>query len=110
MTARRLRFSLRTLFVAMTVLSCGAGWAAYQLHWIRERHAFLEREHIVTYPLVHAERPLPWSLRLFGESQQFLLGVPYEDLDRARDLFPEAILNLAYPPSALASPYAQPLP
>jgi len=106
----RFRFSLRTLFVAMTALSCGVGWMAYQLHWIRQRHAFLQREHIVTYPPVQAERPLPWSLKLFGESQQFLLGVPYEDLDRARKLFPEAIFNLVYPPQAQAGPYAKRLP
>jgi hypothetical protein len=110
MTTRRFRFSLRTLFVTMTVLGCGIAWMAYQLHWIRQRHAFLQREHIVTYPPVQAERPLPWSLKLFGESQQFLIGAPPDELDRARELFPEAILNLVYPPSALASPYAKPLP
>ena len=110
MTLRRFRFSLRTLFVTMTVLGCGIAWMAYQLHWIRQRHAFLQRDHVVSYPPVQAERLLPWSLELFGESQQFLIGVPFEDLDRARELFPEAIFNLVYPPQVQAGPYAKPLP
>jgi hypothetical protein len=34
------RFSLRTLFVVVTVLGC---WLGYQLNWIRQRHDFLAR-------------------------------------------------------------------
>jgi hypothetical protein len=99
--SRWLRFSLRMMFVVLTVFGAALGWAVYQVNWIRQRHAFLERENIVTYPPVQVERPLPWSLRLFGESQQFLIGAPPEELDRARKLFPEAILNLVYPPDLL---------
>ena len=35
---RWFRFSLRTLFVAMTLLG---GWLGYELNWLRERHAML---------------------------------------------------------------------
>ena len=38
---RWFRFSLRTLFVVVTVLGC---WLGYQLNWIRERHAVLARQ------------------------------------------------------------------
>ena len=40
MTAPRrwFRFSLRTLFVVVTIACVFAGWIAYQLDWIRERH------------------------------------------------------------------------
>ena len=37
------RFSLRTLFVLITLISIPLGWVAYQLNWIRQRHEFLAR-------------------------------------------------------------------
>ncbi len=40
---RRLRFSLRTLFVVVTVAACIVGWTAYQLNWIRQRHEELDK-------------------------------------------------------------------
>lgn len=101
----RLQFGLRGLLLAIALLSVPLGWVAYQLEWIRRRHAFLEQSDIVTYPPVAVDRPLPWSLRLFGESQQFLLDVPQAELDRARALFPEAILNLVYPPRSALEPW-----
>jgi hypothetical protein len=99
---RCFRFSLRTLFVTVALAAVPLGWVAYQLNWIRQRHAFLERAGVVQYPPVAVDRPLPWSLRLFGESQQFLIGVQHEDLELVQQLFPEAILNLVGPP---ATPY-----
>jgi hypothetical protein len=41
---RRRSFSLRTLFVAVTVLAVPLGWVGYQLNWIRQRHELLERQ------------------------------------------------------------------
>ena len=38
---RWFRFSLRTLFVMMTVVCC---WLGYELNWIRNRHAFIDRQ------------------------------------------------------------------
>ena len=46
MTSRRrwFRFSLRTLFVVLTVLCFVlGGWVAYQLNWISQRHAAIAR-------------------------------------------------------------------
>ena len=37
---RRFRFSLRTLFVVVTLVGC---WLGYQLNWIRQRHDMLPR-------------------------------------------------------------------
>ena len=99
-TRRWFRFSLRAIFVTLALAAIPLGWVAYQLDWIRQRHAFLERAGVVQYPPVAVDRPLPWSLRLFGESQQFLIGVPQEDLELVQQLFPEAILNLVGPPAA----------
>ena len=32
------RFSLRTLFVLVTIIALPLGWVDYQLKWIRQRH------------------------------------------------------------------------
>jgi hypothetical protein len=37
----RFAFSLRTLFVAVTVFGC---WLGYSLNWINQRHAFIADE------------------------------------------------------------------
>jgi hypothetical protein len=37
----RPRFSLRILFVLIVIVSIPMAWTAYQLNWIRQRHAFL---------------------------------------------------------------------
>ena len=38
---RWFRFSLRTLFVLVAVISVPLGWFAYQLNWVRERNEFI---------------------------------------------------------------------
>jgi hypothetical protein len=65
---RRFRCSLRTMFVAVTVLGAGLGWTAYQLNWIRERRAVVLRADILSFRSFSGEpfaRP-PWSLCPFG--------------------------------------------
>jgi hypothetical protein len=114
---RWFRFSLRTLFLVVTALAC---WLGYQLHWIRERHKFLDEvEHeqpqrLLTVLMASAfdEDPrlvpfapkAPLSLRIFGESAvaQFHIqdivthdgrSYPWDDpkrLAKAARLFPEA--------------------
>jgi hypothetical protein len=91
------RFSLRTLFALVTIASVPMGWVAYHLNWIHQRHAFLELDGVRQYPRVRVTRPFPWGLRLLAEEPRFLLGAGPEQLDRAKDLFPESILNLVYP-------------
>ncbi len=61
---RWLRYSLETLFVAVTVLAC---WLGYELNWIHQRREALASG-IVRFPIdgVHEELP-PWQLRLLGE-------------------------------------------
>jgi hypothetical protein len=93
----RFRYSLRTLFVVVTVACLIGGWVAYQLNWIRQRHEFLLSGNFsVTIRNFDEEsKPVPWSLRLFGESRPFgdFFQVPYPEgnpeLQRIRRLFPE---------------------
>lgn len=95
------RFSLRTLFVAVTVFGC---WLGYELNWIRQRHAALvkwdDSEFLVPPPTA------PGLLRLFGEPGYGYISISFEwhdgalsgtlteqeeaEIKMARRLFPEA--------------------
>src|SRR5258708_10246160 len=76
---RWFRFSLRTMFVVVTLFGC---WLAYSLNWIRQRHDFIAdetsvREHHPTHDTWSAtivgrgkNPPAPWApsmLWAFGE-------------------------------------------
>src|SRR5436190_21469206 len=92
---RWFRFSLRTLFVVVTVIGIGAGWVAYQLNWIRQRHEFAKRydSKSVFYDIFIVDgksAKCPWCLRLFGEEAHPYLTVKKERMEEANRLFPEA--------------------
>ena len=132
MTAPKRRwpqFSLRTMFVVVTVLAVPLGWIGYSLNWIRQRHEFHKLhetrisslqneighfEFISAYRIVETVSDKPKNistmharavLRLFGEEAFPGLGLVYvssepnvaasrtSDIQRAKDLFPEAIIR-----------------
>jgi len=100
---RRWSYSLRTMFVVVTVLGC---WLGYQLHWIRERAEV--RSWLKSGPISPAgtfdfrNHPRPWGLRILGEKPESMLWIwvePEESeqhyfarQDRIQRLFPEAHL------------------
>lgn len=102
---RWLRFSLRTLFVVVTLLAC---WLGYQLNWIRQRREFYARNEadMLRYcgstMIGEQYGSAPGLLWLFGESAKPLIVLHVEgespevltpaDLEKirlARRLFPE---------------------
>ncbi len=87
---RRFRFSLRTLFVLVTLAALWIGWS---FNWIRERREFV-REGNTSAPCAHGSTSrAPCLLWLFGEqgAEVVLLFTDEKaDYDRARRLFPEA--------------------
>ena len=96
MTAPRrwVRFSLRTLFLLVTVVGLLAGWVVYQLDWIRQRHETLQRASHLGGPT-----RAPGLLWLFGEQGYREIDIvfdPNKQTGEARaskqvsDLFPEA--------------------
>lgn len=88
---RRLRFSLRTLFVVVTVLGGSLGWLLYQFRWIEQRRDFLANEDVTIWD----DKPAPWPLWLLGEPGHKTI-VLYDNegspspVERARSLFPES--------------------
>lgn len=88
------RFSLRTLFVLITLISLPLGWSAYQLNWIRQRQEFAQQH--FSDRLWHPgwTRPLaepPWPLKVFGDPGYTLFDfrLQQSDAKRTRELFPE---------------------
>jgi hypothetical protein len=97
-------FRLRTLFVAVAVLSIPMSWVAYQMKWIRERHAFLASDDVDEYSTFHfhaGERQSPDGLWILGEP-----GVHWIFLNEGHALTASQIMRL-FPESEIADPDAQ---
>lgn len=106
---RWFRFSLRTMFVLMTVL---CAWMAYHLNWIRQRREtmewlnLLEQKHGLlgtACGLQGDARPnLPLSLRILGEKEESMIWICLPDyldesesqkwFNKVQRLFPESHL------------------
>jgi hypothetical protein len=123
----RPRFSLRTLFIVMTVCC----WLSYTLIWIWRRHDALAHLHIGVYAgpagftfnnammdphrlTSEAVRNVssPWNLRLFGEPGVATISVYGPDhtaiAENFRRLFPEATVDSAdSPPPTAVERHAQ---
>ena len=101
---RWFRFSLRTLFVLVAIVSVPLGWVAYQYKWISDRHEALQwvvNGQCCAWVLSPSE--IPWRLRLFGESQSANCIDVIEELvkpdekfriQQLKDLFPETSIRL----------------
>lgn len=95
---RWLRFSLRTLFVVLTVAACCLGWIVNQLIWLNARRAAIAeiRHPGDWYKYADSELPetrSPWQIRLMGGGAIVKIIAPNRtesELKRLRGLFPEA--------------------
>ena len=87
------RYSLRTLFVLITLISLPLAWFAYNLNWKRERDRFAETYHCGLL-MMYSPAKTPWPLKLLGAIQaDYLLNVPKDRIEEAHALFPESIIN-----------------
>ena len=102
----RPRYSLATLFVVVTAISC---WLGYQLHWVNQRRQLLADQHVIysVEPWVVALTDVPPSapglLWLMGETGVNTIGIYAEGhefdqlteaerhrIDQILSLFPES--------------------
>ncbi len=87
----RPRFTLRALFVVMTLLCV---WSAYSINWIRQRReAIAESGAVEIGNDPNSNQTAPGLLFLFGERGYDTLGIgvdPMEHYTRLQSLFPEA--------------------
>ncbi len=114
-------FSLRTLFVVMTLLGC---WLGYQHNWVRkrnnmrawviERHGSVETVKDWGTADYDAELELPgpieipWCRKILGDEAVVSVGLPFDasedEIQRASLLFPEAFCSRQLPPGTGAWP------
>jgi hypothetical protein len=98
----KLRFSLKTLFVGVTLVAMGAGWTMYSLDWIKQRNTILKQDFVYgnpTIPPLFSKPIAPGGLWIFGERGQHTLRVSTKlaskkEIIELRRLFPESILLL----------------
>lgn len=99
------QYSLRTLFIVVTVLAI---WLGYAIPWIRQRHTFLSQPDLIcefndtpptTLNKSHTRSPVfaPLSIALLGERGVVSVWLPRkiwspENEAAALRLFPEAVL------------------
>ena len=87
------RYSLRTLFVVMTVVCVYLGWA---MNWNRQRRDFIRERLEVgaqSFGPTRGQLDAPFPLRMFGEIGEEWIDIgasPVVDGYEARRLFPEA--------------------
>ena len=114
---RWFRFSLRTLFVLVTLLACALGWLVWQIQIVRERKSLLSEvsRYNSSYPFdqlyfdvlegkIAIYGPLPeqvrvsWVRRALGDNSYMSITlpehVPANVIERVESAFPESHLYI----------------
>ena len=92
----RPQFSLRTLFLLVTISAVLFNWLADNLSWMHRRHEFLEAADFYYHnPSLEGKQPIrgPWPLNVFGEVSCKWLAVPHAKVQRAKELFSEVHIH-----------------
>ena len=102
----RLRFSLKTLLLLVTISGVFTCWLTYQLSWIKQRQNAVKwlaesqnRDCWIAPSLVGApiQANAPWNLRILGTSGVVAIGIPNESEETDRPPFSRAELRRLFP-------------
>ena len=131
---RWFRFSLRTLFVLVTLLAMLLGYGVHVLQVVHLRSALrgnLEKQgwrFIKEWPVLtsqggpgadhidYVNASIPWTRQLVGDQPYSAIEYPYgatdDIIDQAKATFPEAVLRMPFDQmhTGLAPSYYPPLP
>jgi hypothetical protein len=98
---RWFHFSLRTMFVVVTLVAVPIAWLGAEIQWLRERQAWRNDDHANTVRGWYGGslRKVPWLSQQFGEGPMLwweLLDSAWTEEDRVvlQRLFPEAEVRL----------------
>jgi hypothetical protein len=103
--SRRWSFTLRTLFVVVTIAALGAAWIAWEYRTARARYRYLYVDEVsrITSAFDPAKNELSFLRRYFGDTTMMSIWLPIgstaADIEKARRLFPEAEIQVMYYPS-----------
>ena len=89
---RWFRFSLRTMFIVVTVFGCLLGWLSYELNWIRQRQAWRPASRTIRANFPNRPPGLLWLFRERGESWIEIHNGTAAHVAEVQALFPEAIV------------------
>jgi len=93
---RWISYSLRTVFVLLTLVGIAIGWLSIQVKWVKDRRAAIHSYSFVRGHDGPATAKLPWQLQLCGEVPVVrLYAYSDEDFAKAKRLFPEAEVKKA---------------
>jgi hypothetical protein len=102
------QFSLRTLMIGVTLLAGACGYVGWQAKIVHARRAELNRTvdaRLVGIADNDEERVIPWIRHVLGDQRvgsiKMLVGTDVAVLDRPRDLFPEAKVEVWTPAEAI---------
>lgn len=108
---RRFRYSLRTMFVVVTIAAILIMWATSEWRFVLDRKAlaseFNDRIGPVGYVGPHSNPTptIPFWRAWMGDRPRHAIDVPYgapkDDFDRARMLFPEAEIHRSPSPDEI---------
>ena len=106
---RRPQFTLKGLFVLLTILGVFLAWLGIQIKWVHDRHGALQWVHQSGHG-ADSYRPAPWSIRWVERGVPFINIDPVvaHDPEKVRELkrlFPEAVLNTPLDGLPLSGPH-----
>ena len=93
---RRFQFSLRTLLIAVGLLSVACAIVGPKLVWISQRQGMIRPAGAVGFVPNREPRSAPGGLWLFGEQGMkslHVINAPQDQVDEMKRLFPEAEID-----------------